>query len=131
MKFQKKIREHNGGITAYEIKELFLNFEKKSIDFAVMEKADNICVIPSSFGWNDVGSFLAFEKLFDKDENENICKNLDYISVDSSDNILVGNNKNQKLSILGIRNMIIVITEDNILVCDKNRNQDIKKLFNR
>lgn len=127
----EKIRENNGVSTAYEIKELFLNFEKKSIDFAVMEKADNICVIPSSFGWNDVGSFLAFEKLFDKDENLNVINNAAVISVDSKNNIIVSTGNNQRISLLGVENMIVVITEKEILFSQKEKCQDIKKIIKK
>ena len=101
----------------------------KSIDFAVMEHADNIMVIPSSFGWNDVGGYLAFEELFDKDENDNIIKNISCISVDSNNNIIVSDNTTQKVALLGVSNMIVAVTKDNILVCDKSKNQDIKKIL--
>ena len=126
----KELFDKNEGLdTANKIKEKFMNFEKKSIDFAVMEHADNIMVIPSSFGWNDVGGYLAFEELFDKDENDNIIKNISCISVDSNNNIIVSNNTTQKVALLGVSNMIIAVTKDNILVCDKSKNQDIKKIL--
>ncbi len=125
-----KLFTKNEGIkTAEQVKDVFMNFEKKSIDFAVMEHADNIIVIPSEFGWNDVGNFLAFEELFDKDENSNVVKNIKCISVDSNNNIVVSDGNYQQVSLLGVSNMIIAVTKDNILVCDKNKNQDIKKII--
>ncbi len=125
-----KLFTKNEGIkTAEQVKDVFMNFEKKSIDFAVMEHADNIIVIPSEFGWNDVGNFLAFEELFDKDENSNVVRNIKCISVDSNNNIVVSDGNYQQVSLLGVSNMIIAVTKDNILVCDKNKNQDIKKII--
>lgn len=125
-----KLFTKNEGIkTAEIVKDIFMNFEKKSIDFAVMEHADNIMVVPSEFGWNDVGNYLAFEELFDKDENSNVVKNIKCISVDSNNNIVVSDGCNQQVSLLGVSNMIIAVTKDNILVCDKNKNQDIKKII--
>ena len=125
-----KMFEYNDGVnTAKIVKEKFMLFEKKSIDFAVMEHADNIVVIPSNFGWNDVGNYLAFEELFDKDSNSNVVRNISYVSVDSNNNILVSDGNYQKLSLLGVKNMIVAITKDNILICDKKRNQELKQLL--
>jgi mannose-1-phosphate guanylyltransferase len=125
-----KLFTKNEGIkTAEQVKDVFMNFEKKSIDFAVMEHADNIIVIPSEFGWNDVGNFLAFEELFDKDENSNVVRGIKCISVDSNNNIVVSDGVSQTISLLGVTNMIVAVTRDNILVCDKSKNQDIKKII--
>ena len=123
------LNENKGVETAKLVYDNFLLFEKKSIDFAVMEKADNIVVIPASFGWNDVGNYLAFEELFDKDENGNVICNANCISVDSNNNIVVSDGNYQKVALLGVTNMIVAITKENILICDKSHNQDIKKIL--
>lgn len=128
-KIKLLFNENEGIKTANIVKDNFMNFEKKSIDFAVMEKADNIIVIPSDFGWNDVGNYLAFEELFEKDKNCNIIRNINCISVDSSNNIIVSDGNYQRVSLLGVNNMIIAVTKDNILVCDKFKNQEIKKII--
>ncbi len=124
-----KIDKNEGVKTAELVKDDFQLFEKKSIDFAVMEHADNIVVIPSEFGWNDVGNYLAFEELFDKDENNNVIRKINCISVDSNNNILVSDGNYQNVSLLGVHNMIVALTKDNILICDKSKNQDIKKIL--
>ena len=122
--------DKNEGVkTAEIVKDEFMNFEKKSIDFAVMERADNIMVIPSEFGWNDVGNYTAFEELFDKDENGNVIRNVNCISVDSNNNIIVSDGNYQRVSLLGVSNMIVSVTKDNILVCNKDKNQEIKKII--
>ena len=126
----KPLFDKNEGVkTAELVKDVFMHFEKKSIDFAVMEKADNIMVIPSSFGWNDVGNYLAFEELFSKDENNNVKRNVNSITIDSNNNIIVSDGNYQRISLLGVSNMIIAITKDNILVCNKNDNQRIKEII--
>ena len=94
-----------------------------------MEKADNVMVIPSEFGWNDVGNYTAFEELFDKDENDNIIRSVNCIAIDSNNNIIVSDGSYQRLSLLGVKNMIIAISKDNILVCNKSKNQEIKKII--
>lgn len=125
----KIIDKNNGVVTANNVREIFIKFEKKSIDFAVMEKADNIVVIPSSFGWNDVGSYLAFDELFKKDENNNVIYNIKSITVDSTNNIIISQDDNHNINLLGINNMIIVITKNDLLIIPKDRCQEIKKLL--
>ena len=120
---------NEGIITANIVKDKFMNFEKKSIDFAVMEHASNIMVIPSEFGWNDVGNYLAFEELFAKDENDNVVRNVKCISVDSNNNIIVSDGNYQTVSLLGVKDMIIAVTKDNILICRKEDNQRIKEII--
>lgn len=128
-RIEKKVFENNGIETAALVKNDFQMFEKKSIDFAVMEYADNIAVIPSSFGWNDVGNYLAFEELFAKDENQNIIQNVNCISVDSQNNIIVSDSEVQRVSLLGVRDMIVALNGREILICSKNKNQEIKKII--
>ncbi len=125
----KIVKKNEGVKTAEEVKDTFMNFEKKSIDFAVMEHAQNISVIPSSFGWNDVGGYLAFEELFDKDSNGNVVRGVKTISIDSKDNIIISDSNVQRVSLLGITNMIVAVTKDEILICQKGKNQEIKKII--
>ena len=128
----KDLFKVNEGVkTAELVKDKFMNFEKKSIDFAVMEHADNIMVIPSEFGWNDVGNYTAFEELFDKDENNNVIRNISCISVDSNNNIIVSDGNYQRVSLLGVSNMIIAVTKNDILVCNKENNQRIKEIIKK
>ena len=69
------------------------------------------------------------EELFDKDENSNVVRGIKCISVDSNNNIVVSDGVSQTVSLLGVTNMIVAVTRDNILVCDKSKNQDIKKII--
>ena len=125
-----KCVESNKGLKTTEtVKPYFEKFEKKSIDFAIMEKADNIYVIPSSFGWSDVGSFEAFDELFPKDENGNVIKSTRYVTVDSSNNILIGSKIDMRVSLLGIKDKVVVYTDKEILICEKSRAQEIKKIL--
>ncbi len=128
-KISSVINKNEGVKTASIVKPYFADFNKISIDFAIMEHAKNISVIPSSFGWNDVGSYQAFEELFDKDENGNVSKNINYINVDSSNNIIVGDSTNVRVSLLGVHNMIIAINKNEVLICEKSKSQEIKKII--
>lgn len=127
----KLITKNEGAKTANLVKEVFSNYEKKSVDFAIMEHAPNIVVIPSSFGWNDVGSYQAFQELFTPNEEGNIILNTNSISVDSNNNIIIGSDDNKRVSLLGVNDMIIVYTKTDVLVCSKNRCQDIKQIIKK
>lgn len=128
-KISAMIKENNGVETAKAVETVFSCFEKKSIDFAVMEYAENIMVIPSDFGWNDVGSYKALEDLFSPDANGNIIKNSLVVSVDSSNNIIVSDKSRQGIFLLGVENMIVAVAENEILVASKDKCQEIKKLL--
>lgn len=125
----KAIDGNHGLETTELVRPFFEKFEKKSIDFAIMEKSDNIYVIPSSFGWSDVGSFEAFDELFPKDSDGNVVRNTRYVTVDSNNNIIIGSKADMRVSLLGIKDKVIVYTDKEILVCEKSRAQEIKKIL--
>lgn len=97
-----------------------------SIDYGILEKADNVYVIPSSFGWSDLGTWgSAFENL-EKDYNENAVAGDNVILFDSSKNMI--HSKGDKLVLLqGLENFIVVDTDDALLVCKKENEQNIKE----
>ena len=97
-----------------------------SIDYGILEKADNVYVIPSSFGWSDLGTWgSAFENL-DKDYNENAVAGENIILFDSTKNIV--HSKGDKLILLqGLEDFIVVDTKDALLVCKKESEQSIKE----
>lgn len=113
------------------VKPFFDRFEKISIDFAVMEKSDRIICIPVDFGWNDVGGFNSLEEVFPKDVDLNIVKNANYVQVDSNNNIIITNKKDRLVTSIGMRNMIVVDTEDALLICNKSDGQRIKELLKK
>ncbi|MCJ8347960.1 MAG: mannose-1-phosphate guanylyltransferase/mannose-6-phosphate isomerase [Moritella sp.] len=98
-----------------------------SIDYAVMEKSADVVVVPMDAGWSDVGSWSALWDVSVKDENNNVIKG-DVISVDSSNGYFYSENK--LIATLGIDNIVVVETKDAILVANKDRVQDVKKIVN-
>lgn len=127
----KIILNYTGVELANITKPLFAGFERISIDFAVMEKSKKIKCIPVDFGWNDIGGFNSLEEVFNKDDFNNIVKNANYIQVDSNNNIVISNNKNRLITSIGVSDMIIVDTEEALLVCDKSDAQRIKELLKK
>ena len=107
---------------------LYAALPKISFDYAVMEKAKNVEVVPGDFGWDDVGSFAAFDKYFPHDSRGNVREGPCNV-VEADGNICVA--RSARISLLGVRNLVVVTTPDAVLVADKSRLTDMKKLFSR
>ncbi|MDF2700665.1 MAG: mannose-phosphate guanyltransferase [Haloplasmataceae bacterium] len=126
---KNKIQNKVGIDLANIVKADFEKFEKISIDFAIMEKANNIMVIPVDFGWNDVGSFPSLDEVFEKNENGSVIRTSNVIEVESSNNIIINEGKKKIIATVGIKDLVIVETDDALLVCDKEHSQYIKKVL--
>ena len=107
------------------VEELFPKLKAISIDYGVMEKSDSVHVLPASFGWDDVGSWLAPERTDRKDENGSIIRG-DAVTVDSRHCIVQGDNR--LIALVGVENLIVVDTKDALLICSKDRAGDIRKV---
>lgn len=108
------------------LEEVFMSFKSESIDYGIMEKAQHIYVLPGNFGWDDVGSWLALERINKTNEKGNIVKG-NAITIDSKNSIIQAEKK--LIAAIGIENLIIVDTEDALLICSKESTQDIKKVL--
>ncbi|MFA9375927.1 MAG: mannose-1-phosphate guanylyltransferase [Lachnotalea sp.] len=96
-----------------------------SIDYGIMERSDDVVVLEGDFGWNDVGSWDTLGVLYDTDDNGNIIKG-DQINIETSNCISYSDKR--LIATIGIDNMIIVETDDVVLVCAKDKAQDVKKI---
>ncbi|MDR2862954.1 MAG: NTP transferase domain-containing protein [Puniceicoccales bacterium] len=100
--------------------------KKISIDYAVLEKADNVLCLPAAFDWDDAGEWSALARHEEKDASGNV--RLGETSVlDAGNNIIVSSD-GHLIAALGVEDLIIVHTADATLVCPKHRAQEIKKL---
>lgn len=107
------------------IREVYPQIPKISIDYGIMERAEKVLVLEGDFGWSDVGSWDALEALYDKDEYGNITYG-EQVHIDTHDCIIYA--KNKLVTTIGLDSVIVVETEDAVLVCDKNRAQEVKKI---
>ena len=104
----------------------FQNFLSESIDYGVMEKAKNIYILTGSFGWDDVGSWLAVERLKQSNEFGNIVSG-NVVTIDTKNTIIQGGKK--LIAAVGLHDLIVVDTEDALLICYKDSAGDIKKVL--
>ncbi|MFT6752729.1 MAG: mannose-1-phosphate guanylyltransferase/mannose-6-phosphate isomerase [Candidatus Azotimanducaceae bacterium] len=99
-----------------------------SVDYAVMERSNASLVMPLDIGWSDVGSWSSVWEISAKDENQNVT-NGDVITIDSSNNLIHSDKK--LVACLGIENMIVIESDDSILVAPIDRAQEIKKVVDQ
>lgn len=106
-------------------KEAFKQCRSESIDYAVMEQTKDAVVVPLDANWNDVGSWSALWDIQDKDDQGNVIQG-DVITVKSQNNYVFS--ESRLVSLLGVDNLVVIETKDAILVADKSKVQDIKKI---
>lgn len=104
----------------------FSAFESVSIDYGVMEKAKNIYILSGSFGWDDVGSWLAVGRIRKSNEFGNVISG-NAVTVDTRECIIQGEDK--LIATVGLGDVIVVDTKDALLVCHKDHAGDIKKVL--
>jgi len=109
------------------IKNEFEQMESVSIDYGIMERADDIFVIPSSFGWDDLGSWPALERVKKVDADGNVVVGKHY-GIDTTNSII--HSPNKVVTTIGLDDVVIVDAEDAILICDKKRAQEVKEIRN-
>lgn len=107
--------------------------ETISIDYAISEKVSNLALIPGDFGWNDVGDWKVVYDLGTKDLAGNVVlgesEKVHTLAINAQNNLIHANGR--LIAVLGISDMIIVDTEEILMIVPKDRSQDVKKLVER
>ena len=98
-----------------------------SIDYALMEHADRVLNIEATFDWDDVGSWISIAKYL-TNQGENNATNSDLAIIDSENNIIFNDQKQIKIALLGVDDLIVVQTDDALLIANRHQADAIKKL---
>lgn len=96
-----------------------------SIDYGLLEKSEKTTVVPTDIAWSDLGSWDAFYRVAAKDDSGNYIRGKT-INVDAQQNLIFS--QSRLVSTIGIENLIIVDTDDALLVCSRERSQEVKKI---
>jgi len=107
------------------LEKVYSKLPKISVDYGILERADNISVIPCDFGWDDIGNWTALERYVEKDELGNVLHGQGVL-LDTANTYIVSNDKT--VAVMGVEDLIIVNDSDSLLICHKNRAQEIKKV---
>jgi mannose-1-phosphate guanylyltransferase len=113
-----------GGVRSPAFCRLYPKFQKISIDYALMEKISNIYAVPADIGWNDVGSWAVVYELGKQDSEKNVRPSAS-LSLGSQGNMVVSPKK--FVVTIGVQDLIVVESDDALLVCARERSQDVGK----
>ena len=106
-------------------RECFAGFSDISIDYGLMERSPNVSVVPAGFSWDDVGSWDALDRLRSPGADGNIIAG-NVAGVDNSRSIIL-NESERAVAVIGAENLAVIVTDDAVLVCPKDRVQEVKK----
>ncbi len=116
----ERIRSH-----PEDLDRLYAELPRISIDYAVMERCDDLATLPLDCGWSDLGSWSALFDVVETTPEGNFLSG-DVVAVDASNNCLIG--ESGTVAVVGVRDLVVVRTEDAVLVVPRERAQDVKKL---
>lgn len=112
------------------IDKVYPNTESISVDYALMERSENVFTIPAEIGWSDLGTWNSLHAYLEKDENGNVLQG-NLLSVEKTDNCLIRLPEGKHAVVKGLSDMIVVLEDDVLLVYPKKDEQEIKALRNK
>lgn len=124
--FQAEISQFNTPGEEAAIERIYPQCTNISIDYGIMEKADNVYVIPSSFGWSDLGTWNSAYENLEKDYLDNAVNGSNVVIIDSTHCMVQADDK-KLLLLQGLEDFIVVDTKDVLLICKKEKEQEIKE----
>jgi mannose-1-phosphate guanylyltransferase len=99
-----------------------------TVDFGVMERAQRVAVVPVDIGWSDVGSWATIHDLLPADTNGNVVAG-EHIGLDTTGSLICGGKR--LIATIGVSHLIVVDTEDALLICSRDRAQEVKEIVER
>jgi len=124
-----KISESIGRKDEQKIKRnQFESIENISVDYGIMERAQNIACVKTNFYWDDIGSWSSIARHRKQEKEGNITEG-DVVFVDSKNNIVLGE-KEEVVSIIGVNDLVVVKQDEKLLICHKSKDQNIKEALN-
>lgn len=110
------------------LQEEYLKMDNVSMEYSIIENYQNIALLPINIGWSDIGSWTVLKNCLSS-PNKSFVKG-NYIDVDSK-NVMVYGSFNKLVAGIGIKNLVIVVTDDIILICDKDHSQKVREVIKK
>jgi len=107
------------------LNELYSQIEGISVDYGLMEHAENILVLPAELGWDDVGNWESVWTIWQKDADQNAVSGV-HVGRDTRNCVIFGGSK--PVATVGLDNLIIVETDEALLICPRERAQEVREL---
>jgi len=119
----------NGNIEM-AVQDIWDKIEPQTIDYGIMENADNVVMLSGkNLGWNDVGSWDSLEYILGRDTKGNVIHSKTLIDIDSRNNIVYSENSEKLIAIIGLDEVVVVDSDDALLVCRKGETQKVKRVI--
>lgn len=139
--FKNKMQEHSPSLydnyerlvateTPEDYEKTYLSFENDTIDYALIEKVQDLLVVPAAFDWMDLGSFSDLHKAVDSNESGNHVFG-DHVEIEDSENTFVQNFEDKPVAVVGMDNVVVINTKDGILVARKDLSKKIGEVSKR
>lgn len=138
-RFMPELAEHLAAISAAwdtpaqdeTLNALWPSIKPQTIDYGIMENADRVVVLPAlDLGWNDVGSWESIFEVFEPNADGNIVLNAEHLGIDTSDSLVISDHTQRLIVTLGLNDLIVVDTQDAVLVCSRQYAQKVKEVVN-
>jgi len=112
--------------------EVWPTIHPQTIDFGVMEKADQVAVIPArELQWNDVGSWDSLFDVLEKDTQGNILVDGEHLLVDTQDTLILSEVPGRLVATIGVDNLIVIDTGNALLICPRDKAQQVRQVVDR
>lgn len=121
----KKLEYLKAGFNKEMLKKIYRDADSISVDDGILSKSRRVIMTVADIGWNDISSFQAFDDISKKDKNGNIL-NARSVDIDSRNITVLGNDR--LIATIGLDNVVIVDTDDALLISRKDRTQDVRKI---
>jgi mannose-1-phosphate guanylyltransferase len=106
----------------------YLELPEETIDYGILEKSSKLGVVPASFDWADVGSWADLHDVLEHDEHDNVFEG-EYVDIDTKNCFVYS--PDRLVATIGLEDLVIINTKDAILICPKDRSQDVKKVVTK
>lgn len=129
--FQEAAKHYGSPDEVVQIQKTYEQCKSISIDYGIMEKATNVYVIPSDFGWSDLGTWTSLYEISNKDTRGNVTTGKNIFAYESDNCMISANGGEGKIVVVkNAENLIIVDTKDVLMICDKSHEQEVKQIVN-
>jgi mannose-1-phosphate guanylyltransferase len=108
------------------LQECWPKLQDVTIDNGIMERAERVAVVPARFGWTDLGDWHSLAELMSAVDGENVVVSGQHLPIDTHSSLIFGGNR--VVATLGVDNLVIVDTDDVLLVCSRSRAQDVRRI---
>lgn len=106
--------------------EVWPQVRRQTIDYGIMEGAEGVVVVPVDIGWTDIGDWAAISELHQPDARGNVVVDADHVSLDTNSCFVQG--RKRLIATIGVEDLIIIDTDDALLICARDRAQDVKSI---